>query len=98
MLKQEELLEQLNKNLTELNNQLKKQNSFGRGLAQSMLRGLGSFVGTIVVTGIAFYLISRLLQSSDFQMQFQQAMQKFVENTVNTTFKNMGLPRWNHKH
>ena len=93
MSNQEELLEQLNKNLTELNQQLKKQNSFGRGLTQSILRGLTSFAGTIVITLISFYLISRLLQSEQFQMQFQQLMQNFVENTVNTTFKNMGLPR-----
>jgi len=93
MPKQEELLEQLNQNLTELNNQLKKQNSLGYGLLNSILKGLGSFVVTIVVTGIAFYLVSRLFQSGEFQQQFQQMMQKFVENTVNTTFKNMGLPR-----
>ena len=93
MPKQEELLEQLNKNLTELNKQLKKQNSLGYGMLASMLRGLGGFVGTIVLTGVAFYLISRLLQTESFQQQFQQMMQNFAESTVNTTFKNMGLPR-----
>ena len=90
---QEQLLEELNQNIKELNLQLKKQNSFGRGLTQSILRGLTSFAGTIVITLISFYLISRLLQSEQFQMQFQQLMENFVQSTVNTTFKNMGLPR-----
>jgi hypothetical protein len=92
MTKQEDLLQELNQNIAQLNRLLKKQNSGWYSMWLGLIRGLGGFIGTVVVTGLIIYFASRLLQVEAIQEQLQKLMQTTVQNTVSETFRNLNFP------